>query len=196
MTAFARENGFTDDELCLWDVPFWSERQSEAKFGFEEEELRPYFALPNVLDGLFSLCSRIFDVKIVESKETVAKWHEDVKYFDVLDGQASAKSAAPGCPPPSLLLPPHAAPSGLRPWLASRYLLPQPPPVLIGPLADGRGHRQLLPRPIRAASHEARWRVDGLSLRAFGGPEPQACRLSDVQRLTADWQQACVDDFL
>ena len=38
--------------LALWDVPFWSERQSEAIFGFEEEELRPYFALPNVLNGL------------------------------------------------------------------------------------------------------------------------------------------------
>ena len=39
-------------------IPFWSERQSESLFGFEEEELRPYFALPNVLSGLFGLCKR------------------------------------------------------------------------------------------------------------------------------------------
>lgn len=87
LTAFAKANGFVDETLSLWDVPFWSERQSESKFGFEEEELRPYFALPNVLDGLFSLCARMFDVRIVESAEPVSKWHPDVKYFDVLDGQ-------------------------------------------------------------------------------------------------------------
>ena len=56
LTAFAKEKGFTEEKLELWDVPFWSERQSEQIFGFEEEELRPYFALPNVLDGLFALC--------------------------------------------------------------------------------------------------------------------------------------------
>lgn len=58
LTAFATERGFSESELALWDVPFWSERQSEALFEFEEEELRPYFALPNVLDGLFVLTNR------------------------------------------------------------------------------------------------------------------------------------------
>merc|ERR1719324_2233353 len=48
LTAFAKSKGFTDEKLALWDVAFWSERQSEELFGFEEEELRPYFALPNV----------------------------------------------------------------------------------------------------------------------------------------------------
>ena len=53
LTAFAQGKGFAESRLALWDVPFWSERLSEEKFGFEEEELRPYFALPNVLNGLF-----------------------------------------------------------------------------------------------------------------------------------------------
>ena len=63
LTEFAKSNGFDGESLALWDVPYWSERQSEKLFGFEEEELRPYFALPNVLSGLFGLCSRIFDVR-------------------------------------------------------------------------------------------------------------------------------------
>jgi Zn-dependent oligopeptidase len=42
LTAFAKERGFEEDALALWDVPFWSERQSEVLFEFEEEELRPY----------------------------------------------------------------------------------------------------------------------------------------------------------
>lgn len=47
-----------DSSLALWDVPFWSERLREQQYQFQEEELRPYFALPNVLDGLFSLATR------------------------------------------------------------------------------------------------------------------------------------------
>lgn len=48
LTAFAKERGFSGESLALWDVPFWSERQSEALFEFEEEELRAYFALPSM----------------------------------------------------------------------------------------------------------------------------------------------------
>jgi oligopeptidase A len=47
-----------DYSLALWDVPFWSERLREQQYQYQEEELRPYFALPNVLDGLFSLATR------------------------------------------------------------------------------------------------------------------------------------------
>ena len=36
-----------------WDVSFWAERLKEAQYSISDEELRPYFALPNVLDGLF-----------------------------------------------------------------------------------------------------------------------------------------------
>jgi hypothetical protein len=41
--------------LKHWDVSFWAERLREAKFNITDEQLRPYFALPNVLDGLFKV---------------------------------------------------------------------------------------------------------------------------------------------
>ena len=47
--------GFSED-LRQWDVSFWAERLREAKFNITDEELRPYFALPNVLKGLFQVC--------------------------------------------------------------------------------------------------------------------------------------------
>mmetsp|Transcript_83011 Transcript_83011/g.165735 ORF Transcript_83011/g.165735 Transcript_83011/m.165735 type:complete len:734 (-) Transcript_83011:366-2567(-) len=84
LSAFAKADGF-DEELALWDVPFWSERQSEKLFGFEEEELRPYFALPNVLNGLFGLCKRLFGVDIVQADGEAEVWNEDVRFFKVLD---------------------------------------------------------------------------------------------------------------
>jgi oligopeptidase A len=44
------------EELLWWDVAFWAERLREAKYDLKDEELRPYFALPAVLDGLFKVC--------------------------------------------------------------------------------------------------------------------------------------------
>merc|ERR1711988_299586 len=94
LTAYAKENGFEGDKLELWDTTFWSERQSEALFGFEEEELRPYFALPNVLDGLFGLCKRIFGVDIVRADDEAEVWHQDVQFFKVLDEVTGAHLAS------------------------------------------------------------------------------------------------------
>lgn len=43
------------DEVLWWDVAYWAERLREAKYDLKDEELRPYFALPAVLDGLFKV---------------------------------------------------------------------------------------------------------------------------------------------
>lgn len=43
------------EELQQWDLTFWSEQLREAKFNISDEALRPYFSLPNVLDGLFKV---------------------------------------------------------------------------------------------------------------------------------------------
>ena len=51
----------------------------QAKFSFSEEELKPYFSLPNVLTGLFQLTEQLFGVKVVPAKtDTVDTWHEHV----------------------------------------------------------------------------------------------------------------------
>ncbi len=73
------------DDLQPWDVSFWAERQREAKFKFTEEELRPYFSLPQVLEGLFNLAKRVFKVTITPADGQAPIWHEDVRYFQVAD---------------------------------------------------------------------------------------------------------------
>jgi len=107
LTEFATANGFDGAALALWDVSFWSERLSEHTFGFEQEELRPYFALENVLDGLFGLCRRLFGVKIVRSDGEAEVWHADVGFFKVLD-EASGEHLA------SFFLDPYARPENKR----------------------------------------------------------------------------------
>ncbi|MDJ0718767.1 MAG: M3 family metallopeptidase [Prochloraceae cyanobacterium] len=73
------------DDLKHWDVAFWSEKQKEAKFAFNSEELRPYFPLPQVLEGLFGLAKRAFDVTITSADGQAPVWHEDVRYFQIAD---------------------------------------------------------------------------------------------------------------
>ncbi|MGK7927110.1 MAG: M3 family metallopeptidase [Spirulina sp.] len=78
------------EDLKLWDVRFWSERQREEKFALNAEELRPYFPLPQVLDGLFGLINRLFGVTISPADGEASIWHEDVRYFQVSDETGEA----------------------------------------------------------------------------------------------------------
>ncbi|MFB2881615.1 M3 family metallopeptidase [Floridanema aerugineum] len=81
----AAKNAPEANDLKHWDISFWSERQREEKYAFNAEELRPYFPLPQVLDGLFSLAKRLFGVTITAADGTAPVWHEDVRYFQVAD---------------------------------------------------------------------------------------------------------------
>ena len=80
--AFAKEHGFTED-MAHYDVTFWAERLKEAKYAVSDEELRPFLALPNVLDSLFQLAKRLYDVDIEPADGQVPVWHKDVRFFVV-----------------------------------------------------------------------------------------------------------------
>ncbi|KAG2500627.1 hypothetical protein HYH03_001394 [Edaphochlamys debaryana] len=88
--AFANSQGF-EGKLEWWDVSFWAERLRESRYNISDEELRPYFALPNVLEGLFRLANRLFGVEVVPADGEAPVWHTDVRFFKVLrDGQPKA----------------------------------------------------------------------------------------------------------
>ncbi|AFD25840.1 Oligopeptidase A [Deinococcus gobiensis I-0] len=92
--AFERENaeleafyhvqaGQDAPELQPWDGPYWAEKQRQAKYDFDEEALRPYFALDNVLSGLFELSRRIFGITVTEAQ--APGWHPEVRFYDIHD---------------------------------------------------------------------------------------------------------------
>jgi len=82
LQEFAAKQGFSE-ELKPWDVTFYAERQLEAEYAFNEEELRPYFALPRVLEGLFGLAKRLFDVDVVKADVTVPVWDPEVQFWQI-----------------------------------------------------------------------------------------------------------------
>jgi oligopeptidase A len=86
LKAFAAKKGAEEaKDLKHWDISFWAERQREEKFGFSAEELRPYFPLPQVLEGLFNLVKRLFGVTVTAADGQAPVWHQDVRYFQIAD---------------------------------------------------------------------------------------------------------------
>lgn len=90
--AFSKEQGYDfADNIMQWDVNFAAEKLKEAKYNISDEATRPYFALPNVLEGLFKLANRLFDVVIEPADGQAPIWHEDVRFFVVKkDGKPKA----------------------------------------------------------------------------------------------------------
>ena len=84
ITQLANESGH-EGPLAHWDVAFWAERLREQRYAFTDEELRPYFSLERVLDGLFSLCHRLFGITVKAADGTAPVWNKDVSYFEVFN---------------------------------------------------------------------------------------------------------------
>lgn len=80
-----------------WDVAYWAEKLRKARYDFDEEEVRPYFAIDNVIEGMFRLCEKVFGFKIVECDsaftepggepegDAVEVWHPEVKFYELCD---------------------------------------------------------------------------------------------------------------
>jgi len=68
-------------ELAPWDLAWASERLKEARYSFSDQQVKQYFQLPRVLDGLFGLVGRMFSVSIRPDQTEV--WHPDVRFFRI-----------------------------------------------------------------------------------------------------------------
>lgn len=90
--------GIEKSRLVPWETSYMSEKFRQARFDFDEEQLRPYFRLENVIAGLFKVANRLYGIKFVEqptfftkneddvpSGEAIPVWHEGVKYFKAFE---------------------------------------------------------------------------------------------------------------
>ncbi|NBQ58179.1 MAG: M3 family peptidase, partial [Opitutaceae bacterium] len=98
--AFARENRELEEfkarqthatsvvPLAPWELAFWSERLRRERYAFDEEILRPYFPVDQVIAGLFELVQRIFGLRVQErAVGAVETWHPEVKFYEMHDGR-------------------------------------------------------------------------------------------------------------
>jgi oligopeptidase A len=87
--AFKKENAdllaFSGKaELQPWDIAYYAEKQRNALYDFDEEALRPYFPLANVIPGMFEIVHRLYGIS-VEEKTGVPGWDPHVKYYEIYD---------------------------------------------------------------------------------------------------------------
>ena len=82
LRAMGRSAGYGSIEP--WDVSYLAEKQRQALYDFDEEELRPYFELDRVVAGMFEIFSRIFGIRVIE-ENGIPGWDPAVKYYRVED---------------------------------------------------------------------------------------------------------------
>ncbi len=83
LTAFAKElDGI--DRLEKWDSAYYSEKLKQKLFNLDDEKLKPYFELKNVVNGVFTVAQRLYGLQF-EEVQNIDKYHPDVKTYQVKD---------------------------------------------------------------------------------------------------------------
>ena len=103
-TFKAEKTGSDIGLLQPWEVGYWAEKVKKERYDFDDEDLRPYFPIQSVLDGMFKLVTRVFGLKIAErstlfegkncqqidlSEQPVEVWHPDVRFYDLFDSASN-----------------------------------------------------------------------------------------------------------
>jgi oligopeptidase A len=81
------------DNLESWDVGYASEKLRQQQYALDEEQLKPYFPLPAVIDGLFGLTHKLYGITLAP-RDDVDVWHPDVRYYDVRDADGRVFAGA------------------------------------------------------------------------------------------------------
>ncbi len=88
LQTYANNNGF-EGKLAPWDVSYYSEKMREAEYNISQEQLRPYFPLPHVLQGLFSIVNKLYGITVKPNNE-LETWHPNVQVYTLYNAQDDA----------------------------------------------------------------------------------------------------------
>ena len=84
LTAYAKKQGFAGDRLQPWDSAYYSEKLKKEKYALDDEQLKPYFKLENVLDGIFTVANKMYGLSFKENKD-IPVYNPEVKAYEVFD---------------------------------------------------------------------------------------------------------------
>ncbi len=88
LTDFATKLEGTPVEIKPWDYSYYSNKLKAEKYSFDEEAMRPYFELNNVIKGVFGLATKLYGLQFTENPD-IEVYHPDVKAFEVKDADGS-----------------------------------------------------------------------------------------------------------
>jgi peptidyl-dipeptidase Dcp len=84
LTTYAKAHGFADDKLQAWDNNYYAEKLKKEKYDLDDEMLKPYFKLDNVLNGAFTVANKLYGITFKERTD-IPVYNPEVKTFDVFD---------------------------------------------------------------------------------------------------------------
>jgi oligopeptidase A len=73
--------------IAPWDAAYWLEKLKQKKHSISNEELRQYFPVQTVIQGLFGLAERLYGIRL-QSQDGVPSWHDDVRYYSLQNEDA------------------------------------------------------------------------------------------------------------
>ncbi|HHB52221.1 MAG TPA: M3 family peptidase, partial [Saprospiraceae bacterium] len=82
LTAYAKKQGI--DTLQLWDGPYLIEKLRKERFNLDDELLKPYFKLENVIAGAFKIAQKLYGLQFKKTK-AIDRYHPDVNTYEVID---------------------------------------------------------------------------------------------------------------
>lgn len=83
LEAFMKKNGVSHD-LQIWDWSYYSNKLKKAKFNINDDDLKPYFEIDKVQQGMFEIANKLYGITFTQITN-IPTWHKDVKTFDVTD---------------------------------------------------------------------------------------------------------------
>jgi peptidyl-dipeptidase Dcp len=70
------------DKIEAWDFAYYSEKLKQSKYNLDNEMLRPYFQLENVINGVFKVAEKLFQIQFIERND-ITGYHPEVKVYEV-----------------------------------------------------------------------------------------------------------------
>lgn len=93
----AAKTSTAPEQLEPWEISYWAERQRKEFYDIDDEDLRPYFPVNGVMEGMFGIASKIFGITIIQketfdlaSNKTDAPdtWHPEVTFYEIHDSNS------------------------------------------------------------------------------------------------------------
>lgn len=79
------------EKLEVWDVAYYSEKLRLSRFNFSQEDLRPYFPVEKVLNGMFTLVNKLYGITI-KKEEGIEVWHPHAQFFSIHDEKGQLRA--------------------------------------------------------------------------------------------------------
>lgn len=93
----AKKTSSTEGALQPWEIGYWAEKQRQELYDFDDEALRPYFPVENVMSGMFEITTKLFGIEILEKEsvfydspsdggsDAAEVWHPECKFYQICD---------------------------------------------------------------------------------------------------------------